>query len=145
MVGCPLPTIQISFDYHYKSTISNRSCLVGPPRFSSIAEQQADEVKTILEFVERENQVILLGDFNHGPATPGLPWELPLNYGLMTARGLFSVNAVWCGQCTFCAQENALAAPTGFTGVIDHIYLPTSRISAMFHAGVSTFLPRNVT
>ncbi len=111
-------------------------CPVGPPQFSSVAVQQADEVKTVLEFVERENQVILLGDFNHGPATPGLIWTQPLNYGLMTARGLFSVNALWCGQCTFCAQENIFAADSD-DAIIDHIFLPTSRISAVVHVEVS--------
>ena len=102
---------------------------VGPPQFSHFSEQQANEIKVIHEFVEDNSNFVLLGDFNHGPATPGLSWELPVNYGLMTARGLLSVGALFCGQCTFC-NDNVLTG--GTTDVhIDHIYIPANQISSI--------------
>ena len=102
---------------------------VGPPQFSHFSEQQANEIKVIHEFVEDNSNFVLLGDFNHGPATPGLSWELPVNYGLMTARGLLSTNALFCGQCTFC-NDNVLTGGTPNT-LIDHIYIPANQISSI--------------
>ena len=108
--------------------------LDGPPFFNSYEEEQTNEVKVIHKVVEGKSDVILLGDFNHGPASPGLVWESPLNYGLMTARGLFSVNVMWCGQCTYCS-ENYFVLKASIT--IDHIYLPTSKASAVVRVDVS--------
>ena len=83
----------------------------------------------IHEFVENNSNCVLLGDFNHGPATPGLSWYLPLNYGLMTARGLLSISATFCGQCTS-SSDNILTG--GFPEVhIDHIYIPANQISSV--------------
>jgi len=79
--------------------------------------------------VEDNSNFVLLGDFNHGPATPGLSWELPVNYGLMTARGLLSVGALFCGQCTFC-NDNVLTGGT-LDVHIDHIYIPANQISSI--------------
>ena len=101
----------------------------GPLQFSQYAEQQANEITVIHEFVENNSNCVLLGDFNHGPATPGLSWFLPLNYGLMTARGLLSISATFCGQCTFC-NDNILTG--GSSDVhIDHIYIPANQISSV--------------
>ena len=94
-------------------------------------------MKGILEIVENTKRIILLGDFNHGPATPGdITWEVPTNYGLMVARGLFSVNALWCGQCTLCS-DNALTGGRPNNLLVDHIYLPTSRASALVYVEVN--------
>ena len=101
----------------------------GPLQFSQYAEQQANEITVIHEFVEDNSNCVLLGDFNHGPATPGLSWYLPLNYGLMTARGLLSISATFCGQCTFC-NDNILTG--GSSDIhIDHIYIPANLISSV--------------
>ena len=101
----------------------------GPLQFSQYAEQQANEITVIHEFVENNSNCVLLGDFNHGPATPGLSWYLPLNYGLMTARGLLSISATFCGQCTFC-KDNILTGGIP-DGHIDHIYIPAYQISSV--------------
>ncbi len=87
------------------------------------------------EEVEGESRIVLLGDFNHGPATPGLHWEVPTNFGLMAARGLFSVNALWCGHCTFC-NDNVLTGGAFPDLLIDHVYLPTGRASSVIRAEV---------
>ena len=102
----------------------------GPLQFSQYAEQQANEITVIHDWVvESNSNCVLLGDFNHGPATPGLSWYLPLNYGLMTARGLLSISATFCGQCTFC-NDNILTG--GFPDVhIDHVYIPANQISSV--------------
>ncbi len=111
---------------------------VGPPQFPTASQQQADEIKQIHELVEDESRIVLLGDFNHGPATPGLNWKLPLSYGLMTARGLFSANSLWCGQCTFCPQTENVLTGSSLGRIVDHVYLPTGRISAVIRVEVST-------
>lgn len=115
---------------------------VGPPQFGHFSEQQAHEIKVIHEFVESKNNFVLLGDFNHGPAAPGISWELPLNYGLMTARGLISVGAVFCGQCSYC-RENILSGDAWPDVLLDHIYIPSNRISSVRNTEVSRYLPHN--
>ena len=102
----------------------------GPLQFSQYAEQQANEITVIHEFVENNSNCVLLGDFNHGPATPGLSWYLPLNYGLMTARGLLSISATFCGQCTSCS-DNILTGGQLLDIHIDHIYIPANQISSV--------------
>ena len=108
--------------------------IVGPLQFSSADQQQANEIKRIHEVVESTSSIILLGDFNHGPATPGITWNVPLNFGLMTARGLFSANALWCGQCTYCTDNILTGGSPNY--LIDHIYLPTSRVSDVIRVEV---------
>ena len=89
--------------------------------------------------MENTSSIILLGDFNHGPATPGITWRSPINFGLMTARGLFSANALWCGQCTYCT-DNILTGGGFPNYLIDHIYLPTSRASDVIRVEVSCMI-----
>ena len=116
---------------------------VGPPQFNQYAEQQANEITVIHEFVGSTSNCVLLGDFNHGPATPGLSWLLPLNYGLMTARGLLSISATFCGQCTFC-NDNILTG--GFPDVhIDHVYIPANQISSVRRVMVWEKLEQRIT
>ena len=80
---------------------------------------------------------ILMGDFNHGPASPGgITWELPFHYGLMTARGLFSPYVFKDGRCTFCSANPTTNFPSDI--VIDHIYLPTNMKGRVVSSKVST-------
>ena len=111
----------------------------GPLQFSQYAEQQANEITVIHEFVEDNSNCVLLGDFNHGPATPGLSWYLPLNYGLMTARGLLSISATFCGQCTSCS-DNILTGGQLLDIHIDHIYIPANQISSVRRVMVCSIL-----
>ena len=78
---------------------------------------------------------ILLGDFNHGPAVHNTTWTAPFNYGLMNARGLISVNSVWCAQCTFC-KDNPLTNGQDNL-IIDHIYIPVTWLSRVVQVTVS--------
>ncbi len=91
-----------------------------------------------MEVVEGESKLILMGDFNTGPATPGISWEVPTSFGLLAARGLFSVNALWCGHCTFC-QDNILTGGLFPDLLIDHIFLSTNRASAVISSEVCSY------
>ena len=89
----------------------------------------------LLNLVEQHADIILLGDFNHGPAVHNSTWRAPFNYGLMNARGLVSVNTVWCAQCTIC-KENPFSADQDIQ-VIDHIYVPVTWLSKVVRVSVS--------
>ena len=71
-----------------------------------------------------------MGDFNHGPASPGVTWDLPIHYGLMNARGFVSPYVLYDGRCTFCVA-NPFVARQGFTEdhIIDHVYVPTNMLN----------------
>ena len=120
---------------------------VGPPQFGHYSGQQTNEIKVMHKIVEKSSHLILLGDFNHGPALPGMGWELPLNYGLMTAQGLLSLTVTFCGQCTYC-NDNILAAGDQYPHLlIDHIYIPANQIASVKNVEVSnchvhTLIPR---
>ena len=110
---------------------------VGPPQFGHYAGQQANEIKVMHKFVQRNGNFVLLGDFNHGPALPGIAWELPLNYGLMTAQGLLSATVTFCGQCTYCSDNILAAADQCPHLLIDHIYIPANQITSVKKVEVS--------
>ena len=104
----------------------------GPPfsdplQFSTYDEQQYDEILKLFNGIENLQTPVFLGDFNHGPAPPGITWFLPFHYGLMNARGLVSPYALADGRCTWCVS-NPLVTAQGFTEnlVIDHVYVTTA-------------------
>ena len=70
-----------------------------------------------------------MGDFNHGPASPGITWELPFHYGLVNARGFASPYVFYDGRCTWCVT-NPLVGAQGFTEnlIIDHVYVTTNML-----------------
>ena len=107
-----------------------------PLLYQSYDEQQYDEITTLLESVVTKDMPILMGDFNHGPASSGgIIWELPFHYGLMTARGFYSPYVFEDGRCTFCSTNptaNILSDK-----VIDHIYLSTSMNERVISSRVS--------
>ncbi len=82
--------------------------------------------------------MILLGDFNHGPAIPGCEAEASLNYGLMVSNGMLSATVQWINQCTYCEDNTLLVNVTRANLVIDHIYLHASKASAVVEVSVST-------
>ena len=100
--------------------------MVSPLLYRSYEEQQYAEITTLFPLVFAKDMPILLGDFNHGPASPGnITWEVPFLYGLMNARGFYSPYVFGDGRCTFCTS-NPTTAPFHFDVIIDHIYLPTN-------------------
>lgn len=111
--------------------------IVSPLLYQSYEEQQYDEITTLFPLVVAKNLPILMGDFNHGPASPGnITWELPFHYGLMNARGLYSPYVLDDGRCTFCTA-NPTTAPFPSDIVIDHIYLPTNMKGRVISSRVS--------
>lgn len=101
--------------------------MVSPLLYSSYDEQQYDELRTLLELTTSKDTPILLGDFNHSPASPGITWSLPFHYGLVNARGLVSPYVLEDGRCTFC-KDNPSEAAFGFPfdHILDHIYIETN-------------------
>ena len=109
---------------------------MSPLLYQNYDEQQYDEISTIFQSITKD-MPILMGDFNHGPASPGgITWELPFHYGLMTARGLFSPYVFEDGRCTFCSTNPTTNFPSDI--VIDHIYLPTNMKERVVSSRVST-------
>ncbi len=76
-----------------------------------------DEIMRLILWLEdKSHNVVLMGDFNHGPVTESTAgWTFPLHYGLMTARGLLSPYALFNGDCSYTFHN--------WCGVIDHIYV----------------------
>ena len=116
--------------------------IVGPPvvspfLYTTHAEQQYDELTQLLERVVNMDIPILMGGFNHGPASPGgITWELPFHYGLMNARGLISPYVINDGRCTWCLENPVSSASFPFNLIIDHIYITTDTINRVIRAKV---------
>ena len=90
----------------------------------------------LFESVVTKDMPILMGDFNHGPASPGgITWLFPFNYGLMTARGFYSPYVFEDGRCTFCSTNPTTNFPVDIG--IDHIYLRTDMKGRMISSKVS--------
>ena len=83
---------------------------------------------------------ILMGDFNHGPASPGVNWEFPFLYGLMNARGFVSTYVMANGQCTWCINNPMVARDRQYAidMIIDHIYVTTTILKRVKGAKVSS-------
>jgi endonuclease/exonuclease/phosphatase family metal-dependent hydrolase len=77
--------------------------------YSSFTEENAAQIDALLEWVERTSttgNVVLLGDFNTGPAVGGLDAELPDNYRKFEEAGLVSAYVDSPDpQCTSCAAN----------------------------------------
>ena len=96
---------------------------VGPEPFRTYERLQHFEVTKLLELVEKYPNLVLLGDFNTGPAIHNLSLAAPYNYGLMKAQGLVSVNSLLSGECTYC-KDNPLTQ--GHETILDHVFVPVS-------------------
>ena len=115
--------------------IINFILAVGPELFRTYERLQHFEVTKLLELVEKHPNLVLLGDFNTGPAIHNLSWVAPYNYGLMNARGLVSVNSLLCGECTIC-KDNPLAQ--GKETILDHVFVPVSLLPFVRRVKVCT-------
>jgi hypothetical protein len=108
--------------------------LAGPPivfplLYRSYAEQQYEQLVTLLDVASETDNSILLGSFCHGPAVatpPGrslIHYEMPFNFGYVQARGYFSPYVLHDGRCTLC-NENPTVSQT--SKIVDHIYVPVT-------------------
>ena len=115
------------YQKQYLSFFAGGPPFIDPLPFSTYAERQYDEILKLFNGIENLQTPVFMGDFNHGPAPPGVTWELPFHYGLMNARGLVSPYALADGRCTWCVS-NPLVTAQGFTEnlVLDHVYVTTT-------------------
>jgi hypothetical protein len=67
---------------------------------------------------------IIMGDFNNGPAPPGVNfvWQLPFHYGLINSRGFVSPYVLEDGKCTFCTSVSEFTKDF----LLDHIFVTTA-------------------
>ena len=132
------PSIMVTL-YLFMSIIgvSGGPPVVSPLLYQSYEEQQYAEISNLFPVVVPKDMPILLGDFNHGPASPGnITWEAPFLYGLMNARGFYSPYVLSDGRCTFCTS-NPTTSPFPSDILIDHIYLPTNMKERVISSRVS--------
>ena len=114
-----------SLTVHQLEYNDNFILAVGPEFFRTFERMQHFEVTKLLELVEKHPNLVLLGDFNTGPAIHNLSWYGPYSYGLMNARGLVSVNSLLCGECTYC-KDNPLTPLKEPDSLLDHVFVPVS-------------------
>ena len=92
------------------------------PRDSgSWAEEQAAQIAALggwIALTKETDTVILAGDFNTGPAEPGIDPEVPDNYATLS-NGYANFYASADPECTFC-EDNPLVTDTTSV-LIDHV------------------------
>jgi len=89
----------------------------GGRSYSSFKEEQADQLAWIATASPTDGCVIVLGDFNTGPASETLTGEHPEHYASILAEGFIEP---WSARrCTLC-RDNSLAGSPGDLQ-IDHI------------------------
>jgi len=92
--------------------------------YESYEDEQAQQTLTLLDWIDSQattGQVVLMGDFNNGPAVGSLNGELAENYALVTAAGYIDPYASAADPlCTFC-DDNTLITSTD-SRIIDHIF-----------------------
>jgi endonuclease/exonuclease/phosphatase family metal-dependent hydrolase len=85
--------------------------------------EQRKQIEELLSFVAEKNHgnhpVLILGDFNTGPATAATTAVWPENYELIRSAGFDDVYATRAGaQCTFCPDDGG----AGKGELIDHVF-----------------------
>ena len=104
-------------------------------------EQQYDEILNILAIARSMRVPILMGDMNTGPAIPGgVVWEIPLNYGLISAHGFINPYLGKISQCTWCVQNARAAAVFPNNLIIDHVFITLDSFSRAVSAEVNAEL-----
>jgi endonuclease/exonuclease/phosphatase family metal-dependent hydrolase len=92
------------------------------PRDSgSWAEEQAAQIQALHSWIgttDETDTVIMAGDFNTGPAKPGIDAEVPDNYAAL-ASGYANFYAGADPECTFC-EDNPLVGDA-VSVLIDHV------------------------
>ena len=92
-----------------------------PRDTGSWAEEQAKQIEVMRAWIDQEKEtdtVILAGDFNTGPAEPGIDPEVPDNYAALS-NGYANFYASADPECTFC-DDNPLVTDTTSV-LIDHV------------------------
>lgn len=102
-----------------------------PGSFGSWEEEQAAQITELLAFIDEkageDGRVMVMGDFNTGPAGDGYIAEVPQNYDLLISEGLGNPYTLTPGHtCTFC-EDNPIVAKDNpdddSSVVIDHILI----------------------
>ena len=112
------------------------SSIPWPKATGSWQEEQAAQIAELVAMVEEkagaDGQVMVMGDFNTGPAGAAYDAEVAANYDLFTAAGLASPYADSAdATCTFCGANPLIGGDEKV--VIDHVFTrsfagtPTSR------------------
>lgn len=87
-----------------------------PEATGSWEEEQADQITALIALTESQaagKQILLMGDFNTGPAGPGYEAEVPENYQLLVDAGFANPYLETDGhQCTYCADNPIIAGDT---------------------------------
>jgi endonuclease/exonuclease/phosphatase family metal-dependent hydrolase len=109
---------------HLAADLSSQLKYAGP--YDSWAAENLAQLDTLLAHVEatrQTEQVLLLGDFNAGPAiAPDIAAELPDSYARVLAAGYRDWPGTEAGTpCTFC-PDNTLVADDSGGVLIDHVY-----------------------
>ncbi len=99
--------------------------------FGSWAEEQSLQIDAMLAFVEQKSgdsgTIVMMGDFNTGPAVGNATADLPDNYAKLIAGGFDNPYAAQSdAACSFCASNQLIggADPVMDSGVlIDHVLL----------------------
>ena len=93
--------------------------------YTSFAEENRAQTDAVLAFAdELGGNVVMAGDFNHGPDRNGARAELPENYAAVLDAGFTDPVAEAGVSCTYC-DRNALIGGMGESGsLIDHVYVP---------------------
>lgn len=98
------------------------SLLPYPKSEGSWAEEQADQIVAVRAQIDALSggPVVVMGDFNTGPALEGIEPEVPENYDAL-AEGLQNPYADQIGECTYCGSNPLIG--TDDSRLIDHILL----------------------
>ena len=101
--------------------------ITSPLLYSSYEDQQRDEIGKMLAAVGGFQELILMGDFNTGPASSQTTAVSPSLYNLIISEGFVSPFFLLDGRCTSC-EDNILRILTGATGnlLLDHIFTITA-------------------
>ena len=70
----------------------------------------------------KDSSPVLMGDFNHGPASTGVEAVFLTNYQKVIEEGFVSPYVSEVGKCTKCS-ENPLAGNSTIPKIVDHIYV----------------------
>lgn len=102
---------------------------IAPPGGKSWEQEQAEQVRDLLTFVDRkvargEGTVILAGDLNTGPGLPGrASAKLPAHYQRLLSAGFDDPYAAQPdARCTYCF-DNPLVGRAAGGLIIDHVLL----------------------
>ncbi len=92
------------------------------PRDSgSWAEEQSDQIEALRGWIattQETDTIVLAGDFNTGPAEPGIDPEVPDNYAALSS-GYTNFYAAGDPECTYC-EDNPLVSDN-LSELIDHV------------------------